>query len=106
MTIQAVQYKWLAKNEWGEEDIPFYFFVFSTTDVNAIKIFKVEVDEDRITKHEEQIASASSYFNQQFMVKSDSELAIPEMKRCANCPLKTTCKFAVEVPLIKTIYVS
>lgn len=106
LTIQAVQYKWLAQNEWGDEDTPFYFFVFSTTDTNAIKIFKVEVDQDRIAKHQEQIESAHKYFNEQFLLKERKELAIADMKRCANCPLKSTCEFAVEVPLIKTIYVS
>ena len=43
LTIQAVQYKLLAREEWGIPNIPFYFFVFSTTDEDAIKIFKVLV---------------------------------------------------------------
>ena len=106
LTIQAVQYKWLAKHEWGDDDTPFYFFVFSTTDTNAVKIFEVIVDEDRIAKHEEQIESASNYFNNQFLLKERKDLAIADMKRCASCPLKSTCEFAIDVPLIKTIYVA
>jgi hypothetical protein len=104
LTIQAVQYKLLAREEWGE-DVPFYFFVFSTTDEDAMKIFRVEVDPDRIDKHLEQIKSAYSFFNNIFINKTDEDLAFPELKRCKLCPLKTNCKYAVEVPLIKTIQV-
>lgn len=105
LTIQAVQYKLLAKTEWGIEDIPFYFFVFSTTDENAVKIFKVEVNPDAIVKHEEQLSKAYEYFNRKFKMMSEEELAIPEMKRCANCFLNEKCKMKINVPLIKTIQV-
>ena len=104
LTIQAVQYKLLAREQWGI-DVPFYFFVFSTVDEYAVKIFKVEVDPQRLDKHLEQIKSAYNYFNNSFIHKTDEELAYPELKRCKQCPLKQNCRWAVEVPLIKTIQV-
>jgi len=104
LTIQAVQYKLLAREEWGI-DVPFYFFVFSTTDEDAVKIFKVEVDPERIEKHLEQIKTVHNFFNNVFVNKTDEELAFPELKRCKQCPLKPNCKHFVEVPLIKTIQV-
>jgi hypothetical protein len=70
-----------------------------------MKIFKVEVDPARIDKHLEQLKSAYSFFNNNFINKTEEELAFPELKRCKLCQLKTTCRFAVEVPLIKTIQV-
>lgn len=105
LTIQAVQYKLLAKYEWGIADMPFYFFVFSTTDENACKIFKVEVNPDLIDTHEKQIEQAYDYFNTKFIWKQSSELAIPQMSRCASCFLKEQCTEKIEVPLIKTIQV-
>ena len=105
LTIQAVQYKLLARYEWGIWNIPFYFFVFSTTDENAVKIFKVEVSDDTIETHEKQIQSAYNYFNTKFKNLTEEELAIPNMSRCAECFLSDKCKQKIDVPLIKTIYV-
>jgi hypothetical protein len=105
LTIQAVQYKLLAKYEWGIEDIPFYFFVFSTTDEYSCKIFKVDVNPDRLQMQDEQISKAYEYFNKSFIFKTESELANPTMERCATCFLKEKCSEKINVPLIKTIQV-
>jgi hypothetical protein len=105
LTIQAVQYKLLAREEWGIPNIPFYFFVFSTTDENSVKIYKVEVDEDRLDKHQEQLDIAYNYFNNVFVHKTKEELAFPNLKRCNECPLNQTCNQKIDVPLVKTIQV-
>jgi hypothetical protein len=105
LTIQAVQYKLLAREEWGVPNIPFYFFVFSTTDENSVKIYKVEVDEDRLDKHQEQLDVAYHYFNNVFVHKTKEELAFPNLKRCNECPLNQTCNQKIDVPLVKTIQV-
>lgn len=106
LTIQAVQYKLLAREQWGIKDIPFYFFVFSTTDDSAVKIFRVLVDPERLDKHLSQIEYAYRYFNDSFITKSKKILAIPELKRCNQCVLNQNCEHKVEVPLIKEIQVS
>lgn len=105
LTIQAVQYKVLAKEEWGEDNIDFYFFVFSTTDENAMKIFKVDVDIDRLSKHKEQLDYAFHFVNEKFVQKSQEELALPNLKRCQECLLNKNCKHQIDVPLVKTIQV-
>ena len=105
LTIQAVQYKLLAREEWGIPNIPFYFFVFSTTDENSVKIYKVEVDDDRLDKHQEQLDVAYHYFNNVFVHKTKEELAFPNLKRCNECPLNQTCNQKIDVPLVKTIQV-
>lgn len=106
LTIQAVQYKMLAKQEWGIEDMPFYFFVFSTTDENHAKIFEVEVNPDRLIAHEEQVKQAYDYFNKSFIWKTSEDLARPQMKRCLECFVKDECPMKIDVPLIKKIQVS
>ena len=103
LTIQAVQYKLLALKEFGECD--FYFFVFSTADEDAAKIFKVVVDDAALEKHRENIFQAHKYFNKTFVNKTETELAVPELKRCQQCQLKTNCAYAINIPLIKTIQV-
>lgn len=103
LTIQAVQYKLLALSDFGECD--FYFFVFSVNEEDSAKIFKVLVDEAVIEKHRENIRQAYNYFNNTFVNKTPTELAVPELKRCQQCQLKKNCSFAINVPLIKEIQV-
>jgi len=98
-----VQYKLLALSEFGDCD--FYFFVFSVNEEDSAKIFKVEVDEAMLIKHKDNIRQAFDYFNKSFVNKSMEELAIPEIKRCNQCQLKTNCAYAINIPLIKTIQV-
>jgi len=106
LTIQAVQYKLLAREEWGISNIPFYFFVFSTTDENSVKIYKVEVDEDRLDKHKEQLDFAYNYFNNVFVNLPKEQLAFPNQKRCHECPLNQNCSYKIDVPLVRVIQVS
>jgi hypothetical protein len=103
LTIQAVQYILLAQKDFGECD--FYFFVFSVNEDDSAKIFKVLVDDAALEKHRENLKSAKNYFNNVFIKKTETELAVPELKRCQNCVLKNECKWAINIPLIKTIQV-
>jgi len=105
LTIQAVQYKVLARHEWAIPNIPFYFFVFSTTNEVSCKIFRVNVDDERLDKHEEQIKTAYQYMNNTFVNMDKADLSIPQYAKCIDCPLKDTCEFMIDVPLIKDIYV-
>ena len=50
LMIQAIHYKLLAKYEWGIEDIPFYFIIFSSKNDWEYKIFKVKNMEDKRSK--------------------------------------------------------
>lgn len=103
ITIQAVQYTLLAKEKFGDCD--FYFFVFSTTEDGHAKIFKVDIDDSVLDRHEDILKSTYKYFNTIFCNKTKEELAVPELKRCESCILKTNCQYAVNVPTVKTIQV-
>lgn len=103
LLIQAVQYKLLANHEWGEENIPFYFMVFSSVnDIDAV-IYEVETDPDRIGQHDMYLKQVKHYFENVFMKLSDEQLARAEYKRCMKCPLFDTCNHRTSSLVINKI---
>lgn len=106
LLVQALQYKMLAKHEWGIANIPFFFWVFSTTNEWDCKVFEVEVDEERLELHEKQMWKAHTYLNEKFLRMSDKELAQPEYRDCVRCPIMEQCEFKQVVPLPKKVFVS
>lgn len=101
LLVQAVQYKMLAKEEWGVKNIPFFFFVFSTKNENECKIYEVICDEATLITHANNIDEARKYFE---IENKKGWVAKPDMKRCSKCPLATDCQYYTNVPAINTIY--
>ena len=99
-TIQAVHYKVLGMLTYDQEP-DFYFMVFSTVKATDAKIYKVEVDKDRFTKHIEKI----KFIKQQLL--SEPLEARPDYNRCGSCVLadKYKCEYKITVPEIRTVYV-
>lgn len=99
--IQGVHYKILAKNVLGIDDIPFYYFVFDMGDPNNIRIIKQNVDETRLLSHEAVIRNVKYKLSDNIQ---NGFKANPTMQRCHECPLKSSCEYAVNYPLIDEIY--
>lgn len=102
LNVQAVHYKMLAKYEWGIEDIPFYFMVFSNKNENECKIFEIIVDEDTRWQHYQNLKNIKIYLDD--ILKNGWE-AKPELMRCKKCPLEASCLYAVNVPNLQKIYI-
>lgn len=98
LMIQGVHYKLLAKKCLGIEDIPFYYFVFSSTDPMNVKIILQEVDE---TKSQNHIVAINNVIGK---LQNDRFVARPTMQRCSKCPLNHKCEYKVDFPLVDTIY--
>jgi hypothetical protein len=102
LMLQPVQYKLLLSKELDcdIEDIDFYFFVFSSKEVNNVKLIKVNVDELTIANH-----LATIEYVKTELKKPIEKLfkAKPELKRCFECPISNDCRFKVEVPHIDEI---
>jgi hypothetical protein len=98
LMIQGVHYKLLAEKCLGIEDIPFYYFVFSSTDPNNVKIILQEVDE---TKKQNHIVAINNVIGK---LQNDNFVARPTMQRCSKCPLAHKCQYKVDFPLVDTIY--
>ena len=63
LLTQALHYKYLAKNLNPElENVPFYFWVFSTKNENDFKIIRVEVDEEDYWFHAKEIDNMYQLF--------------------------------------------
>jgi hypothetical protein len=94
LMIQAVQYEYLT-------GLPFYFFVFSSTNEDDCELIRVEIDKDVFTRHLMQIEKIKS------MIELDLNFGFnnyPELVRCKKCPLFSECKNKTEVPLVKTVH--
>lgn len=99
--IQGVHYKLLAKRILNIEDIPFYYFVFSSADVNNVKIIRQEVDESKMQSH---IVAINNILGK---IKNELNYgfkAYPSMQKCSTCPLNDTCPSKVDYPLITEVY--
>ena len=100
LLIQAVHYKYLARKEWGE-DVDFYFAVFSTKNTNDALLLKVNVDEDRMVSHGEDIENAKIIVEKGLR---DGFKAHPTYRGCTKCFLKESCLKALKSPEINEIY--
>ena len=101
LLIQAVHYKHLAKLEWGIDNIPFYFFVFSNTNDTDFKIFEIIVSEETMEMHILNLENAIEYFKTEL---KKGITAHPSLKRCSGCYLKKDCKSFVDVPQVQQVY--
>lgn len=101
LMIQGVHYKLLADRILGIEDIPFYYFVFSSKDPNDIKIIKQNVDESRMQSHIVAIQNIKSKLSQDM---NNGFKAHPTMSKCSKCPIAHKCSSKVDYPLIQEVY--
>lgn len=101
LMIQAVHYKYIEVNRLGE-DVDFYFFLFSSTNPNDVRIAKIEVEPLKMEMHKENISRAHHLWNN--LIKNDSFKPHGSLLKCASCPINETCSSRVDLPEIKTIY--
>lgn len=102
LLIQAIHYKILAKYEWGIDDIPFYFMVFSTKNDWEYKVFKINVDEVTYQQHYANLLNAKKYLDEQI---EKGFMAKPSLERCHTCPIKETCLQSADIPSIQEVYI-
>lgn len=98
LTIQAIHYKMLARYEWGVEDVPFYFFVFSTKNDWEYKLYKINVDEDTMQQHFINLKNIKVYLDD--ILNGNGFQAYPTYARCRECPLQITCKSFMDTPQV------
>tara|TARA_R110000824_G_scaffold32247_3_gene104266 strand:+ start:148 stop:990 length:843 start_codon:yes stop_codon:yes gene_type:complete len=98
LLLKVIHQKMLANFEWGIEDIPFYFLIFSTKNNWEFKALKVNVDASSYKHHYKNLMNAKKYLNDEyilgFKVKSD-------YKKCNVCALYSTCLDAITTPKIE-----
>jgi CRISPR/Cas system-associated exonuclease Cas4 (RecB family) len=102
LLLQAIHYKMLAKYEWGIEDIPFYFFVFSTKNDTDCKAFEIIVDESTRFQHLNNLSNIKTYLDSQLELGFKPK---PKYSRCQNCGLADTCLHKVNVPIPQKVFI-
>lgn len=102
LLIQAVHYKMLAKYEWGIEDIPFYFMVFSNKNEVECKIFEINIDDTTRLQHYQNLERVKKFLD---LCIKEGWKAKPDLMRCDVCPMNTGCLYQLEVPTIQKVYV-
>jgi CRISPR/Cas system-associated exonuclease Cas4 (RecB family) len=102
LLIQAIHYKMLANYEWGIEDIPFYFMVFSTKNDWEYKVFRVNVDEATYKQHYNNLINIKSYLDQQLKIGFKPK---PSLSKCNSCSLNLTCLHSADIPKIQDVYI-
>jgi hypothetical protein len=101
LMIQAVHYTYIEQNR-TNQDVDFYFFLFSSSDPNDVRIVKVEVEPLKIEMHKENINRAYMIWNK--LIETDSFKAHGSLAKCSSCPINENCPSRVVLPQITTIY--
>jgi len=100
LMIQARHYKMLAEEEFGIQNIPFYFMVFSTTNAIDCKVFEVDCPPESLDLHKRNSEGAKRILDD-LLVKGFN--ALPNMKNCLKCPLSDNCDDYTNIPKITQI---
>ena len=102
--LQPIHYKYLMRKIKGVENMPFYFFIFSSKEVEKVKIIKANIQEEHLNLHDSiTIEKMKKYIS--FHYNNLDELkAKPSYVRCKSCPYFNICDEKAEIPLIEEIY--
>ena len=100
LMVQGVHYKMLAKNVLNIDDIPFYYFVFSSKDPDNIRIIEQAVDEATAAAHIVSISTLQQNLEYNFRFGFN---AYPSIQKCSKCPINHKCEKAIDYPLIDQI---
>jgi hypothetical protein len=104
LLIQPVHYKWMARKLYGIEDIPFYYWIFSSKDPTNAKIIKVNVQEEHLALHEENYINKMKKYVDYHFNHPDGLEARPNYMRCNGCSFKDVCPSKAKMPLIEEIH--
>lgn len=104
LLLQPIHYKYLAKKTKGIDNIPFYFFVFSSKDPEKAKIIKTNIQEEHVELHGSiTIPKMKKYVEHHFKNPSSLE-ARPSYLRCKECPFAEECDKKTTVPLVEEVH--
>ena len=100
LMVQAVHYKTLAEEEFGEE-VDFYFAVFSSKNEYDCLLIKVNIDEASMQQHYVGILKSHKYLGKMEKIGFSPS---KKYRECVKCFLSNECEFAQKTPEITNIY--
>lgn len=104
LLLQPIHYKYLSRHLKNIDDIPFYFWIFSSKDPEKVKIIKVNIQEEHINLHEQiTVEKMKKYIDFHFN-NPDKLEARPTYLRCKECAYFDSCEHRAVVPMIEEVY--
>jgi hypothetical protein len=102
--LQPIHYKWLNGQLYGDNDIPFYYYIQNAQDEEEAKIILVNIDEAHVILHgNTTIPKIRSYVAHHFNNPHLLE-ARPNYIRCKECAFKDRCDKKAKFPMPEEIY--
>ena len=98
--VEPLHFKMLANWEWGIDNIPFYYFVFSNKNNHQYKIYLVDSFSETIKQHYSAMINVKEYLDEQIILGWQEKGTI---ENCVNCTIKDTCKYYIDTPKIEII---
>ena len=102
--LQPIHYKYLMRKLKGVENMPFYFFIFSSKDPEKVKIIKTTIQEEHVNLHEEITVEKMKKYITFHYYNPDELKARPSYLRCKSCSYFNICDERAEIPLVEEIY--
>ena len=90
----------LANWEWGIDNIPYYYYVFSSKSEYEYKIIHIDSLSDTIKHHYSIMRNIKEYLDNQIILGFKP---MPTISNCSQCTIKEFCKHRTETPKIQTI---
>lgn len=104
LLLQPIHYKYLIKKIHGIENIPFYFFIFSSKDAEKVKIIKTNIQEEHINLHEKITVKKMKKYITYHYNNPEALEARPNYLRCKDCAYHDDCDKRTDIPLVEDIY--
>ena len=98
--VEPLHHKMLANWEWGIDNIPFYYFIFSSKSEYEYRVIHIDSLSDTITHHYSIMSNVKEYLDNQIVLGFKPKATITN---CSQCTIKETCKHKTEIPTIQTI---
>ena len=100
--LKAIHHKMLANYEWGIEDIPYYFMVFSTKNNWEYKVIKVNVDPSTYSSHYKNLMNAKNYLDENYTIGFKRQA---DLHKCNNCRIGNHCINSIDTPEINELWI-
>lgn len=102
LTIQAIHYKYAAIDTLHVENIPFYWWIYSTTGSGDALFIEAVISQELLAGH---INVMDDIYSELTDDLSIGLRPFPSLKRCKDCPLFDSCKDRTTVPEIVKVVI-
>ena len=104
LLLQPIHYKYLARKMFGVDNMPFYFFIFSSKDPEKAKIIKTNIQDEHVDLHGSITIPKMKKYVEHHAKNPGALDARPNYLRCKECPFAEECEHKTTVPLVEEVH--